>query len=60
VSVDGLLNGWFVPDAAPLHVSLVYRPARLFHALQMLAIITVCVLLAGLALTSWGFTRRSG
>ncbi len=60
VSVDGLLNGWFVPDRAPLRVSLVYRPARLFHALQMLAIITVCVLLAGLALTSWGFTRKSG
>jgi hypothetical protein len=60
VVVDGFLNGWVVPDAAPPHVSLVYRPARTFRALQTIAIITLCGLMLGLALSSWGFTRRSG
>jgi hypothetical protein len=64
VAVDGFLNGWLVPDAAPLHVSLVYRPARTFRALQTIALITLSGLLLGLALSSrgftLGFTRRSG
>jgi hypothetical protein len=50
VIVDGFLNGWLVPDAAVEHVSLVYGPERAFRALQMLAVVTLCCLMLGLAL----------
>jgi hypothetical protein len=51
VIVDNFLNGWLVPDAAAGHVSLYYGPARPFRVLQTLAVITLCCLVLGLALS---------
>jgi hypothetical protein len=44
VAVDGFLNGWLISNDAPAHVSLVYTPARIFRALQAIAIVVLACL----------------
>jgi hypothetical protein len=50
VPIDGFLNGWVVPDDAPRHVSLFYKPARAYAVLQMLSLIVLCGLVVAFAL----------
>ncbi|MBV8366915.1 MAG: hypothetical protein JO194_10515 [Candidatus Eremiobacteraeota bacterium] len=47
VAVDGYLNGWIAPVAAPANVSIVYEPARLYLDLTRLAMIVFILCIAG-------------
>jgi hypothetical protein len=48
--IDGFLNGWIVPEDAAQQVTILYKPARLFAALQGLSLAVLCALTIALAL----------
>ena len=50
VPIDGFLNGWIVPEDAAQQVSILYKPARLYAALQALSLAALCVLATALVL----------